>query len=479
MKYKKKGLSRVLCLFIIFSLLGGGWVSSPFFLGGQAYASEASGDVIGGNDITDNNGDGEEGSGDNGENGDGEEGSGDNGENGDGEEGSGDNGENGDGEEGSGDNGENEDGEEGSGDNGENGDGEEDSGDNGENGDGEEDSDKKDEAEELNDDEEETGEVIVGDFTVSGGEQGTDYKFEGNTLIIIGSAPLVIKNTAETGFTTNNIHIGDDEHTEVTANVTLAGVRIQNTATNDSPFNIMGTDKTCYLTLAEGSVNTLNASKLFSAALHCGKNSTVVIDGSGTLNAYGGSSCSGIGSGFNEIAGKLVFNGGTINAHAFRYETTGADVPADNTLAQYNNGWAATAKHQKSGGAGIGAGGKGGASEIIINGGTIHAYGSAHGAGIGASYAFDEVGKVQLGTVGSSNADPKHLTCGDITINGGYITSKGYVHGGAFGASCGTTAKGCTITVNGGTLLPYASKSDSGGLNKDFNGCLLYTSRCV
>ena len=313
----------------------------------------------------------------------------------------------------------------------------------------------------------ETDATVVGQLKVTGGELNKDFQLEGSSLVILTSTPLTIQNADGEAISATNIRIKNG----ITANITLNGVLIQNTAQFDSPFNIMGSGTTCNLTLAPGSVNTLNASKLEAAAFHCGEGSELTIGGSGTLNAYAGKNSAGIGSGFNEIAGKLTFNSGTINAHAFRYATTGATAPADNTTAQYNgSSW--LANHELSGGAGIGAGTFGGASEIIINGGTIHAFGSAHGAGIGASYNHSTAGSYtrQNGNSGSSTGKAMHLKCGNITINGGYITSKGYVHGGAFGASCGTTAAGCTITVTGGTLLPQASKRDDNTMNKDFNG---------
>lgn len=310
----------------------------------------------------------------------------------------------------------------------------------------------------ADDGEEEPSEVTLGGFKIKGGVQGQDFELSGVNLIIKTSTPLTIQNANESVFNTNNIRIQQG----ITANITLAGVKIQNTVANDSPFNIMGSGTTCNLTLAEGTVNTLNATKLAAAALHCGQGSTLIIDGSGTLNAYGGKSSSGIGAGSKETAGHLIFNGGTINAHAWRYITNGASAPADSVPNGFgvNENWS-DANHIYSGGAGIGSGHQGGATTITINGGIIHAYGSAHGAGIGGGYAFGNTpAAIQAGYTGNSNPN----VCGNITINGGYITSKGYSHGAAFGGSCGTTANGCTIRITGGTLLPTSL-----GNNPDFN----------
>ena len=303
-------------------------------------------------------------------------------------------------------------------------------------------------------------EAGTGAFLVTGGEAGKDYEFSGTTLLITSSTPLVIKNKIE-GFTGNNIEIKEG----ITANITLAGVRIDMPSTgvrNTSPVNMLGAGTVCNLTLQKGSENTLNASKVYAAALHCSEGSTLTIHGSGTLNAYGGRGSAGIGSGFKETAGTMIFDDGMINTHAWRYDTSGATAPADSVPSNFGpSQWGG--EHAFSGGAGIGAGAYGGSTSIVINGGEIHAYGSAHGAGIGASYNNASGG--QGPQKGAVTTNSKLNLCGDITINGGYITSKGYSHGGAFGGSCGTTASGCTIRVNGGTLLPTAM-----GSNPDFNG---------
>lgn len=54
---------------------------------------------------------------------------------------------------------------------------------------------------------------------------------------------------------------------------------------------------------------------------------------------------------------------------------------------------------------------------------------------------------------------------GDIIINGGYIRSYASGHGNAFGQACCGSNNGKTITVTGGTLLPWSNGSyyDIGG----------------
>ncbi|NBH62548.1 hypothetical protein D1155_12915 [Anaerotruncus sp. 80] len=281
------------------------------------------------------------------------------------------------------------------------------------------------------------GQVTAGGLTITGKgisegngvTVGTDPAY-GAYIQIETDTPVTIAGTSAT----HNIWIKEN----TTANITLDGVSISETAYRDSPINLLD-GSSCNLTLAEGKTNTLSVAKaVYAAALHVGVNSTLTVDGSGTLDATGGLYSSAIGAGYSEIAGKMYFNGGTINATA---------VSTDGGVA--------------NGGAGIGAGCMGGSSYIEINGGRIWAQGAYHAAGVGAGYgntAYNE-GSRQHGAVTGANRSKYYLKCGDITINGGYIESHGGEHGGAFGAACVTTAQGCTIRVTGGTLLarPVAS----------------------
>ncbi len=275
------------------------------------------------------------------------------------------------------------------------------------------------------------GQVTAGGLTITGKgisegngvTIGTDPSY-GAYIQIETDTPVTISGTS----TTHNIWIKEN----TTANITLAGVSISETAYRDSPINLLD-GSSCNLTLAEGKTNTLSvAQAVYAAALHVGVNSTLKVNGSGTLNATGGLYSSAIGAGYSEIAGKMYFNGGTINATA---------VSTDGGVA--------------NGGAGIGAGCMGGSSYIEINGGRILAQGAYHAAGVGAGYgntSYNE-GSRQHGAVTGADQSKYYLKCGDITINGGYIESHGGAHGGAFGAACVTTAQGCTIRVTGGTLL--------------------------
>ena len=163
----------------------------------------------------------------------------------------------------------------------------------------------------------------------------------------------------------------------------------------------------------------------------------------GTLHVMGGIRSAAIGGGPLENSGFMTFNGGIITAEANDPGTNGA-------------------------GCGIGGGHAGGGTTTIINGGTIVALGSYHGAGIGGGCTYN----------GGMSRDNKRTyplrdallsrhasstIAGDITINGGFVRSKGWTHSNAFGQGCGGTNTGKTILVTGGTLLPEADSTQQSG----------------
>ena len=133
---------------------------------------------------------------------------------------------------------------------------------------------------------------------------------------------------------------------------------------------------------------------------------TLTIDGTGTLNAYGGNEAAGIGSSVNNNVRNIVINGGTITA-----ECTGDD------------------------GAGIGGGHCGKAENITINGGVVTATGGKWGFGIGSGYNDDSL----LPTT--------------ITITGGTVKAIA----GKQGAAIGALASANDLNMTGGSLTVQKS----------------------
>ncbi len=313
------------------------------------------------------------------------------------------------------------------------------------------------------------------DLTSATAAGTTDLYVVSNVVYVNTSKPLTVSGTTTT--TAIAIVAG------VKADLTFAGVSITNISV--SPVNIMPNtvaDQTVlHLTLADGTINTLNASAgTNNAGLHVSYGGALVIDDSvrnpvgvyggrltenctingedlkagdpawkmdsanpGKLNVYGGQNGADIGGNHNENSGAITINGGNITVNA------------------YTNGGS------NSAGAGIGGGYYGGTGcsldggGVVINGGIINATASYHGAAIGAGWSATAAG------VGHNGKIP-----GDITINGGYITATGKDHGNAFGGACGSQANvghGTTtapheITITGGTLLP---KSNNNGTQWD------------
>ena len=294
-------------------------------------------------------------------------------------------------------------------------------------------------------------------------------------------------------------------------NLTLDGVTITAPLPIDVATNLTGTATgstatkgtdiinrtTLYLTLADGSKNTLTANQSYSfAGIHCGEGSELVIDDSihnltndgreivplqgripfdctlsdnattlkehdpawmmdsqnpGTLTVKGGTFAAGIGGENGEESGKMTINGGIINASTW-----------------------ASGDGIASAGTGIGGGCNGGvgyASEnsgLTFNGGQINAVGSYHGAAIGAGYGNSTATKNTnvRGAILINKHRGDRSGCagtpipGDITVNGGYIEAKGGAHGNAVGGACvSSTNAGHFITVNGGTLKPTSQKT--------------------
>ena len=352
----------------------------------------------------------------------------------------------------------------------------------------------------------------VGGLTISGGVVGIDFTHGTNLVVVKTSTPLTLKGTF-----TGSVQVQANTH----AHLVLNGVTITGNNTS-SPINLIAPSQ-AHITLVDGTTNTLNANRQGCAALHCGYGSTLYIDDQlvnfdnagemtaakhvdvkngvvdndgyvtdvvtghktqvnqgdvlttvtsgnpGKLIAYGGSSSAGIGSGPNEVAGTLIFDGGDIWSYSLGGHSKN---PGSNTSgassADYGVTNATGVNENYSSGTGIGAGAgpSAGGSEMIFNAATIHAYGSYHGAGIGAAWSSNGAATALQEGATSSAPDALKKNCGNITINGGYLLSQGYAHGNAFGGACGTNLTKETIRITGGTLLPYSYYSTESSKNK-------------
>lgn len=158
-----------------------------------------------------------------------------------------------------------------------------------------------------------------------------------------------------------------------------------------------------------------------------------------TIPKNSGATAAGIGCEGGSEAGKITINGGIITTHG----NYSAGIGGNTSNGIIINGGYVDACGDA--GAGIGAGGKDiencSVDSIIINGGTVKAWGSRGGAGIGACEGAE---------------------AGSITINGGNITAGSYGYGAGIGS--GWNTKVGTITINAGSVTAEGDHSaDIGG----------------
>lgn len=273
--------------------------------------------------------------------------------------------------------------------------------------------------------------VTVGNFVITGGVQGTDYRLDGKVLHIMGSAPMTIANVnpAAAHDTTIDIDAG------VQADLTLAGVNISSAVR--SPINmITNSDEdhngvkvtnanqivnktTLHLTLADGSTNNLTCSNqgtTGSPAIRCGWGSILIID-DGVTNIRAG------GSKFNlndivSLDGGMVAeettlldgtalsvgdpliklesaNPGKLNAQGGGHSAGIGSAANENAGTLVFNGGTIVSRAcplsagwGNANGAGIGSGSGGSGTVMIFNGGNINAYASSCGAGIGSALGY-------------------------------------------------------------------------------------------
>ncbi len=199
-----------------------------------------------------------------------------------------------------------------------------------------------------------------------------------------------------------------------------------------------------------GSVHIdLGADTTLTAAqgINVSSGNTLILSGSGTLNAIGCRGCAGIGGGDKESCGTVTINGGFINATGSVWGAGIGGGAGGNGGNITINGGNVTAQcydlndEEVGLAAGIGGGDTGSGGTILITGGTVYARGNRGSAGIGG------------GGYGSG---------GTITITGGNVTAIGsFYPNGRSGAGIGagrvrnnaTSGDSGNSTITGGTII--------------------------
>ena len=264
-----------------------------------------------------------------------------------------------------------------------------------------------------------------GSITVYIGDDGKQYVQQGNNEA---------QQRGNLSITTD----GSQTHNTITikggtmgAKVTLSNVNIN---ASGAAVSVSGN-----VELVIADTNTLRSGTDHAGVEKADDDGTLTIDGTGSLEAYGGESGAGIGSVKDVDVSNIVIESGTINAYG---GSTG-------------EGW----------GAGIGGGNNGDASNITINGGIILAVGGSEAAGIGGGIAADASG---------------------ITITGGEVTAIGGGGAAAIGGGRAITSgggKGENIQITGGNVTVKSGTGvwiggTNGEISKDsLTGAVTYVNQ--
>ncbi len=256
--------------------------------------------------------------------------------------------------------------------------------------------------------------VTAGDFTVTGGVQGTDYTYESNTLTVLTSTDLAISGTT----TSDRIVV----NTGVTAYLTLDNVNIQ---FNDGDDASAKNGTSAIEVLGSANIYLIGTNTLKSgykrAGLEVKDGASVTISTSGSeasISATGGGCGAGIGGGEDGGGGEIVIDRGII----FAVGGAGAAGIGSGCDSDRNDGVSVNC------------------GTITINGGTVTATGGEYGAGIG------------------SGGD--YISAGAITVTGGTVTATGGL--GAAGIGSGFGGAGGNIIISGGTVTANGGVDSSG-----------------
>ena len=271
------------------------------------------------------------------------------------------------------------------------------------------------------------------------------------------------------------------------ATVTLDGVTIN--GTND--WNCQWSGITCLgdatIILKDGTTNTVkgfhsNYPGIFVPGdkNNSSNNNTLIIQGTGSLNAssngrgagiggvYNGASCgniviangnitavggadaAGIGGAQWGTCGYITISGGTVNATGGDY-AAGIGCPDDCSCGTITISGGTVIAQGGRDAAGIGSGfnGNSNCEGIIISDGTVTATGGDNGAGIGS------------GRIGS---------CGTITISGGTVTAAGSNDGAGIGSGNNGTCGDIEITADVTSVTATKGSNWAASIGAGFNG---------
>jgi uncharacterized repeat protein (TIGR02543 family) len=318
--------------------------------------------------------------------------------------------------------------------------------------------------------------IDVGDSTTT---PGTNWSYASGVFTITGDVAI-------TGTTTTNRVIVDSG---APASITLQGASIDTSGTPGAcAFDMTGAT----VALRLRGVSTLTSGD-GCAGLEAPAGTPPAVltiiddDGTGELNATGGSHSAGIGGGSLQDGGNITINSGTVTATGDGYGAgigggaSGAggtiDISGGKVTATGGDGFDPNATPPNNGGAGIGGGSGGGAGNITISGSADVTATGGGGAGIGAGYY--DVGAVG-GTVtitgtptvmaDNSGTYGAGIGGGDVTvtIEGGDVTAIGGGDGAGIGGDYQTVV--AAVIIRGGKVTATGGPSDRVGAGAGIGG---------
>ncbi len=220
---------------------------------------------------------------------------------------------------------------------------------------------------------------IAGAFTITDGDEGTEYTYVNGVLTILDGAELTIANTDPNTATSDVIVVNND----ASANITLAGVNIITSNQNQPgacPLDLKDAGE-CVITLQDGTTNILNASATtnYGPGIWTPNGKQLTIKGNGTLVATGGNSWPGIGR--NGDAVLLIEGGNIVATGGSRASGIGGSWGFASGRITVNGGTITATGGEK--GAGIGGGLWGEGQDIIISSATVKAVAGSGANAIG------------------------------------------------------------------------------------------------
>ena len=195
------------------------------------------------------------------------------------------------------------------------------------------------------------------------------------------------------------------------AKVTLSNVNIE--TTSNAAVSVSGN-----VELIIAGTNTLQSGTDHAGVEKADDDGTLTIDGTGSLEAYGGQGGAGIGGARNKNASNIVIEGGTIKANG---GTWGAGIGGGQSAAGQNitirDGNVTAIPGGEA--AGIGGGYQGDGKNITIEGGTVHAESGGGSGPVAAIGGGRETGKGENIQITGGNVTLKTVDDDDIYIGNG------------------------------------------------------------